>query len=185
MKLLDYLKEKTNIDSDIIDLIDTLFEQKHLPKGTIIIEEGHKNNNVYYFEEGLAYSFYNKDGKEITHFFFSEQMFYTSLNNIIGGTSPYSIKILENSTVWVANYFELEKQTQANLKFQQLKNNLLIDIIQRYNRKLYGIQFQSAKERYEFLLKEHPNILQRVPLGHIASYLGITQQRLSVIRGVS
>jgi predicted transcriptional regulator len=40
----------------------------------------------------------------------------------------------------------------------------------------------SAKERYEQLLKEQPHILQRVSLGHIASYLGISAETLSRIR---
>jgi hypothetical protein len=48
--------------------------------------------------------------------------------------------------------------------------------------RLFSIQFHSAKQRYEELLENNPGILQRVPLGHIASYLGITQVTLSRIR---
>ncbi|HLW30552.1 MAG TPA: hypothetical protein VKX29_06815 [Brumimicrobium sp.] len=48
--------------------------------------------------------------------------------------------------------------------------------------KLNAIQFQTAKERYEYMLKEFPDISQRVSLGHIASYLGMTQETLSRIR---
>ena len=47
----------------------------------------------------------------------------------------------------------------------------------------YSLRFHTAKERYEWLLKEFPDILLHTPLGHIASYLGITQQTLSVIWG--
>lgn len=39
-----------------------------------------------------------------------------------------------------------------------------------------------AKERYLTLIKEHPELLQNVPLKHIASYLWITPQSLSRIR---
>ena len=49
--------------------------------------------------------------------------------------------------------------------------------------RLESIQFHSADERYKALLEEDPNILQRVPLKYIASYLGITQVSLSRIRG--
>ena len=45
------------------------------------------------------------------------------------------------------------------------------------------LQFHSADERYEILLKETPNLIKRVPLKYIASYLGITQTSLSRIRG--
>lgn len=50
------------------------------------------------------------------------------------------------------------------------------------DRKKDLITFISAKERYEILIKKQPEILQRVPLGMIASYLGITQETLSRIR---
>jgi hypothetical protein len=45
--------------------------------------------------------------------------------------------------------------------------------------------FKEAKERYENIMKNAPHILQRVPLGYIASYLGITQETLSRIRNKS
>jgi hypothetical protein len=47
-----------------------------------------------------------------------------------------------------------------------------------------SIQFHSAEERYNSLLHTTPNVLQRVPLKYIASYLGITQVSLSRIRGM-
>ena len=60
--------------------------------------------------------------------------------------------------------------------------SLLIDTLKTFSDRLYAIQFQSAQERYNTLLAQYPTLLQQVSLGHIASYLGITQQTLSVIR---
>jgi CRP-like cAMP-binding protein len=48
--------------------------------------------------------------------------------------------------------------------------------------RLMSLQFTSAKERYELLMTNNPSIIQRAPLGYIASYLGITQETLSRIR---
>ena len=45
-----------------------------------------------------------------------------------------------------------------------------------------SIQFETAKQRYDSLLKMQPEILNRVPLQYIASFLGITQETLSRIR---
>ena len=59
---------------------------------------------------------------------------------------------------------------------------LLISFLKNLSDRLYAIKFQTAQERYELLLKNYPQILLRVPLGHVASFLGITQQTLSVIR---
>ena len=48
--------------------------------------------------------------------------------------------------------------------------------------KIKDLQFRDAKTRYDNLINKQEDILLRVPLGHIASYLGITQQSLSRIR---
>lgn len=48
--------------------------------------------------------------------------------------------------------------------------------------RIEGMQFHSAEERYNALLNEAPNVLMRVPLKYVASYLGITQVSLSRIR---
>lgn len=66
--------------------------------------------------------------------------------------------------------------------FEKLIRLLLIDVIDIFSERLYAMQLQSAQDRYKSLIEKHPDILLRAPLGHIASYLGITQQRLSVIR---
>jgi CRP-like cAMP-binding protein len=48
--------------------------------------------------------------------------------------------------------------------------------------RLISRQFRTATERYQELMQQQPGLLQRVSLGHIASYLGITQVSLSRIR---
>jgi hypothetical protein len=47
------------------------------------------------------------------------------------------------------------------------------------------LMFYSAQERYDALIKQNPDIIQRVSLGHIASYLGITQETLSRVRAAN
>ena len=55
--------------------------------------------------------------------------------------------------------------------------------LMKMEEQLISRQFRTAKERYKQLLKDNPSLIQRVQLGHIASYLGITQVSLSRIRG--
>jgi hypothetical protein len=50
--------------------------------------------------------------------------------------------------------------------------------------RIFSIQFESAQQRYEKLLAQQPNIIQRVPLSHIASFLGVTSETLSRIRAM-
>lgn len=51
-----------------------------------------------------------------------------------------------------------------------------------YRERILSLQSMSAPERYDELLEKQPDILSRVKLGHIASYLGVTQETLSRLR---
>jgi len=59
---------------------------------------------------------------------------------------------------------------------------ILYEIAHKMTEFISSIRFQSAEERYKALIKEYPSLQQRTSLGHIASYLGITQETLSRIR---
>lgn len=54
--------------------------------------------------------------------------------------------------------------------------------LQKMTEQAYMLQFKTARERYELLIGQHPELLQLMPLGHIASYLGMTQETLSRVR---
>jgi hypothetical protein len=67
-------------------------------------------------------------------------------------------------------------------KMEKLGRLVSIEMLTKVVNKLNAIQFQTARERYDYMLAEFPDISYRVPLGHIASYLGMTQETLSRIR---
>ena len=65
---------------------------------------------------------------------------------------------------------------------EKLGRLISIEMLTKIVNKLNAIQFQTARERYDYMLAEFPDIAHQVPLGHIASYLGMTQETLSRIR---
>ena len=109
---------------------------------------------------------------------------------------------------WIGDLYSITTQTPATLNIEALEDSHLlllhyrdvdrlleeIPVLETYFRKLYQrayVQLQqrlntalsvSAEQRYKELIEQHPNLLQRVPLIHIASYLGITPESLSRIR---
>jgi len=141
------------------------------------------SKKVYFIESGLLRSYYTKDDKDITHFFFSENSFSLSIESVFYNTpSPIGLELLEPSTLRWIYFNDLEIYINKYNQLEKLMRILLIDVMKKLSERLYMTQFQSAQERYKTILEKHPDILLRAPLGHIASYIGITQQRLSVIR---
>jgi len=84
--------------------------------------------------------------------------------------------------LYVITYEDLDaiyrKHPEFNYVGRLLTEKYYVDLMER----TLCLQFQSAKENYEQLVLNRPHILQRVTLGHIASYLGISQETLSRIR---
>lgn len=157
--------------------------KQSLPKGHVLVPVGGICRNVYYLEKGLTRTFYLKDGKEVTERFCAENSFTCSMAGYLTNTPDgRQIELLESSVVWTMPYDTLEKLYDDYHEIERLGRHIITnDVIELQNR-LSGLQFKSAEERYTALLQSNPSLLQRVPLGLISSYLGITQETLSRIR---
>jgi CRP-like cAMP-binding protein len=182
MKLTEYLKE-AGLPDDTIELLDKLFETNELPKGHELLREGSRSKKFFYIESGLMRLYYFKDGKDITQLFLQETSVYTAIENVfLNQYYPYNLVLLESCTIRSVDFSLVESYLDTDVRLQRFSRFLAVLTIKQLATQLHSIKFQTAHERYRILLETHPNILLRAPLGHIASYLGITQQTLSVIR---
>ena len=154
-----------------------------LPKGHVLVPVGGICRHIYYLEKGLTRTFYLKDGKEVTERFCAENSFTCSMAGHVTNTPDgRQIELLESSIVWSMPYEQLEKLYDEHHEIERLGRHIItLDLVALHQR-LSDLQFRSAEERYTNLLQSNPSLLQRVPLGIISSYLGITQETLSRIR---
>lgn len=183
MTLLSYLNEKVQLEQELQEKLDRLFKREQFSKGHELLQPQNLSKNVYFMEEGLMRIFYVREGKDVTHLFLPENSFYTPIENVyFREKSPYGLQLLENSVIRYASYPDVEKYLNQSSELEHFFRYLLVDVLKTLSDRLYTIQFQSARERYQTMIDTYPDILLRAPLGHIASYLGITQQTLSVIR---
>ena len=155
------IQELYPVSDDSLHLLKYCFKQQTFPAKTIIIQAGRFDNQVYFIEKGITRSYILHNGKEITTWFSME-----------GDATCGSWDLYRHKAGF--EYVETLEET-LTYSIQQENFLLLQDIhISRLN--------LSAQERYEKLIKEYPSIFHRVTLGHIASFLGITQPSLSRIR---
>jgi CRP/FNR family transcriptional regulator, anaerobic regulatory protein len=149
----------------------------------MLLRNGIVCHEFHFIAKGLARVFYYKDGKDVTAWFTSEGGIVSAIDSLFTGIpSMYNIEILEDAEIYSLQYNKLEPVFQNFPCVERLgrllvtENYLLLD----ERMKLYA--FCTAEERYIRLMEQIPKILQRVKLGHIASYLGISQEHLSRIR---
>ncbi|WP_338815470.1 Crp/Fnr family transcriptional regulator (plasmid) [Bernardetia sp. Wsw4-3y2] len=176
-KQYSVLSKECKIDiSDVAKLVV-------LEKQQLLISEGELENNMYIIIKGCARAFYLKDGKDITDWFAFENDFLCSINSFfLSIPSPHFIETLEPSILLRISKSDTEKLSQNHHSFETLAKNVVIKTMLQLQERIVGIQFETAQQKYENLLKILPSITQRVALTHIASYLGITLETLSRIR---
>lgn len=154
-----------------------------LDKDTVIVREEQFANKVYFIAQGSARSYYLKDGRDITDWFALENDFICSVNSFYLNTpSSLFIEVLEPSILLEISRENVSLLSDKYTEFDRLSKLIVTNTMLRLQQRIVSIQFETAQQKYENLLKLIPGITQRVNLTHIASFLGITLETLSRIR---
>ena len=158
-------------------------EEKVYAKNDYLIRAGRVCRHVYFLQHGALRGFYHLNDKEVTHWFGFENTFITSFHSYITEQPAVeNVQFMEGSVLWAISKKEL---TGLFNEFHEIERLVRI-IYERYyiqlEERYVNAQFKTASELYNDLLTNSPHILERVPLGYISSYLGITQETLSRIR---
>jgi CRP-like cAMP-binding protein len=161
----------------------TLSKLQTYKKGEVVVREGQYSKKAYLIIEGSARAYYLKDGKDVSDWFSFENQFASPIVSFFSDEpSPHYLEFMEDSVV-----YEFSKDTTDYLcdkyhDFERFISKVVTETLLGLCGRLNGIQFNKAEDRYMHLLTIYPDITNRVPLTHIASYLGITLETLSRIR---
>lgn len=184
MPLLGNISKLVKLSDDAKLDIERLFVRERYPKATTLVQEGDICNRLFFVESGLLRIYYIREGKEVTHAFRAEGDFTTTIDGFFEQRpTRYFIETIEPVTIRVISLSELNFLFDKYKEVERLGRIIGFRYVQEAGEHLYNLQFQSARDRYASLIKKHPAILKRVSLGSIASFLGITQETLSRIRG--
>ncbi len=152
-------------------------------KGDMILEFGSVCDHIYFVNRGVIRIFYYKDGKEITEWLADEKQFFFSIVSFFEDRpSRLIIEALEDCEIIQLSKEGLESLKRSNLEVANLIIGFYSTSLILSQKRMESLQFESASKRYQNLLREHPNLVGKVPLQHVASFLGITQETLSRIR---
>lgn len=154
-----------------------------LDRETQLVTEGQLADKTYFIAKGSARAFYLKDGKDITDWFAFENNFINSINSFfLHIPSPHFIEVLEPSILLEISRENIDLLSDKYQEFDRLGKIAVTKIMLQLQQRVVSMQFETAQQKYENILKIRPDITQRVALTHIASYLGITLETLSRIR---
>ncbi len=164
-------------------LLNTI-KRKLFAKKAFLLKKGHIAKSIYFIEQGLVRCFYEKGLKEVSSWFMKEGDIIISVESFFKQASSYeNIQAIESTTVFYIDYEELMYAYRNFHEFNFVGRTLTEKYYLLCEQRLYSIRMQSAKERYQNLLRTSPEIILRVPSHYIASYLGIANETLSRVKG--
>lgn len=152
-------------------------------KGDMLIKSGRVEEYMYLMQQGVVRAYVERDTHDVTFWFGIDDGVIISMNSYVKDLPSYEcIEVLEESHLLQINTAELKELYQMDVHLANWGRKLAEIELRNVEQRLLSLQFKSAKEKYLELLEQHSDLLQRVNLGYIASYLGITQVSLSRIR---
>ena len=181
--LFQYLQNFYPLSKEAQKAISEISQTVLIKKNTDLQSIGHTCKTIYFLKKGVARIYYFKDGIDITESFSFENNIVVRFESLFTSQpSKKAIQVLEDSELVAINspkLFKLYDQfPETERLFRKIFEAALVDTVNRVE----SIQFHTAEERYKHLMHEAPDVLKRVPLKYIASYLGITPVSLSRIR---
>ena len=164
--------------------IKDLFSFRRIPEKTILLEEGDVSKYLYIVSKGCLRLFViNEDGREVTaQFFFENQMVASMESAFTGKPGRVYLESIEESEVVVIRINDFRKISERFSEMNKFMVNFLQQRLLYYTDLYTSFILNTPEERYEKLLKDNPEMIERVPHHYIASYLGITAVSLSRIR---
>ena len=171
------------VSDEALEALVCLLKRFVFPKKTTIIHAGKQDRKVYFIEKGITRSFVLHNGKQITTWFSKEGDAACGSWDLYRNKAGFEyVETLEETTAYSVSIVQLNELYRSYIDLANWRRVLQQETFLRVQDIHIRQLNWSAKERYEHLIKECPELFQRVNLGYIASFLGITQQSLSRIR---
>lgn len=183
--LIQKLNQIAKLSDDLENAFKNNLVKSYRNRKDFLLKEGQVSKHIYFLESGTCRAFYFSEANEITNWFMSTGDVVISVFSFFTQSpSLENIELLEDSTIYSMSFQQLQT---IYAQFPEFNLHGRIITEQYYmisEQRNFILKKQTAKQRYDILLNQYPQILQKAPLGHIASYLGITQETLSRVRSM-
>ena len=154
------------------------------PRRHLLVQADHRTGAAFFIERGLTRSYWLVNGEEITTSFSAEGSIVFSMDELYyGKPSEEFVETLEETEAYRIALDDLQRLFRTNLELANWGRIIHQNEYRRLHRSHKERLTLSAAERYNAFCRQFPELMQRVQLGYIASYLGITLPTLSRLRG--
>jgi CRP-like cAMP-binding protein len=183
MALVSKIVQLSKLSKEAENFLTNSIESFHFKKNETVLQQHSICNYLYYVKSGILGSYYHTEEKEVCNWIAAENDFATSYYSFISRKSSFEIiECYEDTELQAISYSKVQEMYSLFPETERAGRLIFEEYYLRLEERLLSIQFKSAKERYDLLMKRSPQFILRAPLGRIASYLGMSQETLSRIR---
>lgn len=181
--LFGHFEEYIRLSDELRIALDEKITHVYFKKGEMVHDANKICTESYFIQKGLFRTYFFKDGKEISEYFPAENEWCNSPKSFISRQKDiYYIDAIEDTTAFCLNVDDLVYLFNNFPEMERYSRLSMGTVFGHLMERIVSLRFSSAKEKYQHFLDTYRDIHHRIPLGMVASYLGITQETLSRIR---
>ena len=181
-----YIKSIIGLSEQGWNALKKVLSVRHFKKGDYLLVAGEVSDALFYIESGYCRAYYDYGGKTINTNFYFENEFATNIRSMkLGVGSDYFIQAEEDMNVIVFDKEKLYDLFGRSREVDTMGRKLMEKILGRQEEQAFLFKLHTAMERYRYIRNIQPQIIERIPLTNIASYLGISLETLTEIHNTA
>jgi CRP/FNR family transcriptional regulator, anaerobic regulatory protein len=178
-----WLKQVSFLTEQDCTLFQPFLKTKHVEAKQNFLEENKICREIGFINSGAFRIYYLSDGKEInTHFAFENEFVVDYDSFLQQKPSRYFIQALEDAEIVTFNLETLQMAYNKSQNWERFGRIMAEFSYKITTKRVESFLFLDGEQRYKQLLETEPHLFERVPLYHIASYLGLERETLSRLR---
>lgn len=181
--LWEFLAEFPEIDDTQRSKIASLIEVEQFKKGTQLVKEGSMAYHCYYVLQGCLRQYQLQDGIEKTTQLYTERQPVAFFNAYIQKIPvEVYVECAENCVLIVGDVRTENNMYEDFPVLRQITRKMMEEDFGKMQESFSKFMISSPEQRYQSILDQRPELLQRIPQHQLASYIGVTPESLSRIR---
>lgn len=187
-EVLSFLKEIAEaegwpLSAECIRYLEEIIREKNLKRDEHLLVAGEVCKNLYFIKKGLLKCYYILHGKQVCDWFFGERATVVAVDSFYDQVASMDyMQALEDSKLLYITFDQLNFLYRNFVEFNAVGRVLTYKYFRIWHRQSRNLRMLSKEERYRLLLTTQPDLINRVPVQDLASYLDMSKGTLSRMR---
>jgi CRP-like cAMP-binding protein len=183
-ELLQYLASIYPLSPECMSHLRCIIRYREIRKSQLLLQAGEVCQNIYFIRKGILRCYYLVKNVEVTDWFFWETDTVVAIDSFYDqAPSGDYIEALEDGELFYISFQELDYLFNHFPEFNFVGRVLTNKYLRIWHRQARNLRKLGAEEKYRFLLERQPEAILRIPVNVLASFLDMTPETVSRLRG--